>query len=409
MNSPHNGKMLLTDLKIKTTRAKTRAFKLTDGESLYLLVKSNGSKLWQFRYSFAERSKTASYGPYPRVSLLEARQRKRDDQSLLRQGIDPNAQRMREKRLQIYQSRNTFRAVAEDWYECNENSWVPSYSEDVWNRLENHILPHLGTRPIVEIQPLELLDTIKLIEAAGTTDITHRIMLCCRAIYDYAILTGRVQHNIAIGLQKGLKRHRKKHHPTLQAEEVGRFLNSFSQFETSAQNRCAFTLLLLTALRTKELRHAKWLDINWREKKWRIPADTSKMRREHLVPLSKQTLAILEELRKHTGDGPWLFPSQCGYRHEVMSENTINHMIHRMGYKGKIVGHGFRALFSTIANEKGNFHPDSIERQLSHVERNQVRAAYNRAEYLEERANLMQWWADWLSKQGLQFSTEKNL
>ena len=400
--------MLLSNLKIKNSPSKEKPYKLSDGEGLYLLVKSNGSKLWQFRYSYAGKEKTASYGKYPTVSLAEARGRKKADQELLRQFIEPNAYRRREKRHRAYENRNTFEAVATDWFQDNKDTWVISYAEDVWRRLELHLFPHLAKRPIVDIEPLELLDVIKLIEPAGTTDITHRLMQCCKAIYEYAIFSRRAKFNIAVGLHKGLKKHQKRHHPTLHEYEVGSFLRAFEHLNTSVQNKCAFSLLLLTALRTKELRYAQWKHINWKDEKWVIPAETMKMRRDHIVPLSSQAMQILRVLSGISTGSKWIFPSQCGYRHEVMSENTINHMIHRMGYKGRIVGHGFRALFSTMTNEHSEFHADAIERQLAHVEKNQVRAAYNRAEYLAERRRLMQWWGNWLIQKGLIQPTGKD-
>ena len=387
--------MLLTDVKVRSAKARSRPYKLNDGEGLVLVTRPSGSKFWQFRYRFAGREKSLSLGKYPKVTLAEARASKSEAQSLLRDGIDPSNHRRQQKLLAQYRDRNSFLAVAQDWHERNRDAWTEKYAKNTWSRLEGHILPSLGRRPIAEITPVELLSILQGIEATGATYMSHRALQICTAIYDYAKTTGRAENNVARGLGVALKPHRVKHYPTLSGRELPDFLKALERLETSEQNKLAFRILLLTAVRTGELRYSRWADIDLDRSEWRLRPEITKMRTEHIVPLSRQTIGALEELSDISGKSEWLVPSQQARVHQVMSENTINDMIGRMGYKGRIVGHGFRSLFSTTLNEHG-FNRDAIERQLAHMERDEVRAAYNRAEYLVERRHLMQWWADYL-------------
>ncbi|MEM6822851.1 MAG: integrase arm-type DNA-binding domain-containing protein [Verrucomicrobiota bacterium] len=390
--------MLLTDAKIRSAKPRTTEYRLKDGEGLFLLVYPSGNKYWQLRYRFLDKEKSLSLGRYPRVTLSEARDRKIRQLRQLGEGKDPSAVRKEEKILAVFRDRNSFGAVTQEWLERNRAVWTPRHADRVEQRLHNHILPRLGKRPIGEVLPLELLAVIQEIENSGAVYTAHRSLQMCGAIFNFAIITGRAQHNVTIGLQKALRPHREKHYPAFHSDELPNFLAALERVETREQNRLAFKILLYTAVRTGELRLSKWSDVNLEKGEWRIRAETTKMRVEHFVHLSRQVKELFAELRKLTAHQEWVFPTICGYRHKVMSENTINDMISRMGYKGWIVGHGFRSLFSTVLNEKG-FNRDAIERQLAHMERNNVRAAYNRAEYLDERKTLMEWWADFLDQQ----------
>jgi len=390
--------VVLTDAKIRAAKPNEKTFRLSDGEGLSLVVRPTGGRHWQLRYRFLEKEKTLSLGKYPRVSLSGARYRKIDALRLLDSGIDPSTHRQQEKTLAIFRDRNSFGAVTEEWLKRNRAVWTERHANRVGDRLTNHILPKIGNRPIGEILPLELLSVIQEIEASGAVYSAHRILQICASIINFAIITGRAQHNIASGLSVALRPHREKHYATLRAKELPGFLKALKQLETTGQNRLAFKILLLSAVRTGEMRYSKWCDVDLESKEWRIPAEITKMRTEHLVPLSDQVIDTFTRLHELTGHQEWLFPNQQRQIHPVMSENTINHMIRRMGYKDRIVGHGFRSLFSTVLNENG-FNRDAIERQLAHVERNNVRAAYNRAEYMTERKGIMQWWADFLDRQ----------
>lgn len=388
--------MKLSDAKIRSLKANGKRFKLSDGGGLQLLVHTNGSKYWQFKYRFGEKERSLSIGVYPQVSLAEAREKRGEAELLLRQNLDPSSQKRQEKLVAVYRDRNTFFAVAEEWWKKNIPRWTPRHADRTWARLVNHVFPHLKGRAIAEIKPLEVLAVIEKIEAKKATETSRIVLRICSSVFRFAIITGRLEHNPAINLSDALMPHRVVHFPSLPQEKIGKFLRDLDQLNTTEQNRLAVKLLLHTAVRTGELRFSKWKHIELGENLWRIPAEYTKTKTEHTVPLSKQCLEILSELKAITGGGEWLFPNQQGYRHPVMSENTINALINRMGYKGEVVGHGFRSMFSTILNENG-FNRDAIERQLAHQERNRVRAAYNRAEYFTERQEMMQWWSDFLT------------
>jgi integrase len=265
----------------------------------------------------------------------------------------------------------------------------------LWCRVEANILPELGNCSISEIKSLELLDALRKVEKRGATELSHRLLQTCGVIFRYAVLTGRAEYNPTIDLRGALMPHKAESHPTIAAKELPKFFGKLTEVETSPQNKIAIRLIMHTFVRQGELRQAKWEDIDMEAKEWRLPAHTTKMRDLHIVPLSKQSLRLLKQLKELTGHGELLFPSQQRRKHAMMSENTINHVLRKMGYKDKLVGHGFRALASTTLNEMG-FRPDVIERQLAHAERNKVRAAYNRAEYLEDRKKMMQHWSDFL-------------
>ncbi|MFO0388377.1 MAG: tyrosine-type recombinase/integrase [Alphaproteobacteria bacterium] len=390
--------MPLTDTAVKNAKAKTKPYKLTDGDGLYLLIKPNGGKYWRFKYLYVGKEKLLALGTYPEISLNDARDKRLAARKLLANGADPNSKRKEEKRRKAYNIENSFQVVAKEWFDTNKGKWTPDHAARLWRRLELHMMPEIGDEPIVNIKALDLLDAIRKVEKRGTTETSHRLLQTCNVIFRYAVLTGRIQYNPTQDLKGALMPHRSENHPTIQAKELPDFFKQLEEVETTDLNKLAVRLLMLSFVRQGELRQAKWEDIDFAAKEWRLPAHTTKMRDLHIVPLAKQTIKLLEELKKLTGEGELLFPSQQRRRHAMMSENTINHVLQKMGYKDRLVGHGFRALASTTLNEMG-FPPDVIERQLAHAERNKVRAAYNRAEYLPQRRDMMQKWADYLDRQ----------
>jgi integrase len=391
----YGSNMKLTDAKIRAAQTRAKSYKLTDGGGLVLLVHANGSKYWRFNYRFGEKSRSLSVGTYPQVTLAEARAQREEAKSLLRENLDPSAQRRQDKLLAQYRDRNSFELIAAEWRECNRARWTPRHEDRTWSRLCNHVFPQMGKRSVGDIEPLEVLAVIRKIEGLGFTDTSRTVLGLIRSVFAYAIATGRAERNPALQLAGTLIPHRVKHYPTIPFSEVGDFLRALDTVETTQQNKIAVKVLMHTALRTGELRHGRWQDLDLENQMWRVPSEFTKTRKEHLVPLSKQVCGFFKELDTFTGQSEWLFPNQQVRVQPVMSENTINHLIRRMGYHGRLVGHGFRSLFSTTANEHG-FNSDAIERQLAHTERNQVRAAYNRAEYLRERRDMMQWWSDYL-------------
>lgn len=390
--------MALTDIKIRNAKTKEKPYKLFDSGGLFLLVPTAGSKCWRYKYRYMGKEKLLALGAYPEVSLADARENHAQARKMLAANNDPSEAKKEAKRLALLKSENTYEAVTREWYEQRQHKWTTGYSEAMLTRLERHMFPRLGSRPIAEITAPEMLSVIRAVEKTGALDMAQRLLQASGQIYVYAIATGRAERNIAVDLRGALKPPVRKHMAYLKANDLPDYLQKLEAYDGDVQTQLGLKFLLLTFVRTGELRGAEWQEVNLDKAEWRIPAERMKMRDPHIVPLSTQALGVLHELRNHTGNRKYLFPNQ----HKpsgCMSENTLLFALYRMGYHSKATGHGFRATASTILNEHG-FAPDVIERQLAHAERNKVRAAYNHAQYLPERRKMMQWWGDYLSKVG---------
>jgi integrase len=384
--------MSLTNTAIRNAKPKSKAFKLSDGGGLFLLIKPNGGKLWRYKYRFAGKEKLLALGSYPAVSLSDARELHYQARKTLTAGSDPSEARKEAKRQVAIKAVNNFEAIAREYHQQHLHEWSPHYARDVINRLETHLFPKLGNRPIADIAAIEVLDALRVIEKSGALDMAQRMMQTCGQVFRYGVTTGRVARNPVADLRGALKSPVTKHHSYLNANQLPEYLEKLNSYDGTPQTKLALKFLLLTFVRTTELRGAQWAEINFDKADWRIPAERMKMKDPHIVPLSRQAIAILKELQKHTGNRQHLFPNQHNPA-KCMSENTMLFALYRMGYHSRTTGHGFRATASTILNEHG-FAPDMIERQLAHCERNKVRAAYNHAQYLPERRKMMQWWAD---------------
>ncbi|MES2659478.1 MAG: integrase arm-type DNA-binding domain-containing protein [Verrucomicrobiota bacterium] len=387
--------MLLTNLKIEKSRPKEKSYKLNDGDGLHIVIQPNGKKYWRLRYRFGPKEKTLSIGKYPQIGLADARLRKIEAKEQLRNNIDPSLHKQFERQAAVIKHDHSFEAIAREWFETNQHTWTPKHATKLWRRLEIHVIPYLGSRSVADILPRDLLTVLRQVQATGATEMTHRLLWICSRVFKFAVVIEATQQNPALNLSEGLKPHRTEHHPVITVSELPDFLRAFAAIKCRQQDRLAFRLLLLTVLRTGELRHSKWGDVNFDTAELRVRKEVMKMKDEHIVPLSRQALTAFRELHKLTGHQEWLLPNSCPRINPVMSENVINLVIKKMGYKGRMVGHSFRALFSTILNEH-ELHSDAIERQLSHFERNAVKAAYNRAQHLGIRKQLMQYWADYL-------------
>ena len=386
----------LSDAKARNAKPKAKAYKISDGEGLFLLITPSGSKYWRLKYFFAGKEKLLALGVYPEVTLADARDRRAQARKALAAGKDPGETKKEAKRLQTFQSTNSFEIVAREWLEKRNHEWAKSTAKSRRIRLEAHILPKIGTRPIAEITAPEVLTMLRTVESNGTLDMAHRVMQMCGQIFMYAIATGRAERNPVPDLRGALKVSVVKHYSFLQENELPEYLEKMETYDGSHETKMALKVLLLTFVRSNELRAAKWTEIDWGKSEWRIPAERMKMKELHVVPLSKQAVAILRDLQKYTGNWQFLFPNKHNPS-KCMSENTILYALYRMGYHSRATGHGFRSTASTILNEHG-FRADVIERQLAHSERNAVRAAYNHAQYLPERRKMMQWWADYLDE-----------
>jgi integrase len=386
--------MSLTDTAVRNAKPKGKPYKLSDGGGLFLWVQPSGGKWWRYKYRFAGKEKLLALGAYPDVSLAQARERHAQARQALAAGHDPGEAKKQTKRLAVLKSETTFEAIAREWCESRKHKWVTSYGVAMVTRLEGHVFPDLGNRPISEITAPELLSVLRVVEKTGALDLAQRLLQASGQIFRYAIATGRAERNPAADLRGALKPPVRKHQAHLKADELPEYLQKLAAYDGSLQTKLALKFLLLTFVRTTELRGAEWTEINLTKAEWRIPAERMKMRDLHIVPLSRQAVAVLNELQPLTGQWRYVFPNQ----HKpagCMSENTMLYGLYRMGYHSKATGHGFRSTASTILNEHG-FAPDVIERQLAHSERNTVRAAYNHAQYLPERRKMMQWWADYL-------------
>jgi integrase len=388
--------MTLKDITVRKAEPRRKKYKIFDGDGLYLEVLPTGAKYWRMKYYFADKEKCLALGVYPHITLADARERRSEARKLLAAGRDPGEAKKEAKRLAVFKSANTFEAIAREWLEKRKHAWAPITVEVKLARLERYILPKLGDRPISEITPPEVLAMLRAVEDGGTLDTARRVMQISGQIFMYAIATGRAERNPVPDLRGALKTPVVKHRAYLHASDLPRFLEKLEAYDGHSQTKLALRFLLLTFVRTIELRAAQWKEIDWDKGEWRIPAERMKMRQLHIVPLSRQAVAVLRELQKHSGHRQHIFPNQHNPA-TFMSENTMLYALYRMGYHSRTTAHGFRSTASTILNEH-DFRADVIERQLAHGERDKVRAAYNHAQYLPERRKLMQWWADYLQE-----------
>jgi integrase len=341
----------LTDTAIKGAKPGNSIKKLSDGNGLTLVVYPNGSKYWVYRYRYLGKEKTLSLGIYPVVSLADARRKLFDARTLLSSGQDPSEARKEAKRQAILSAENTFEAVGREWITMKGAAWTPRYAGFITNRLEKDLFPPLGARPINDITAPELLSAVRLIEKRGALDLAGRALQYCGQIFMYGIATGRAERNPANDLRGALKTHVKKNHPHLKAIELPEFIRKVRAYDTRhPQTKLAVTLLMLTFVRTTELRGATWEELDLNKAEWRIPAERMKMRRDHIVPLSRQAVAAFRELERLNGEWKYVFPNP--YKPiKYMSENAILYALYRMGYHSRTTGHGFRHTASTILTE----------------------------------------------------------
>lgn len=389
--------MSLTILQVKNSKAVDKDIKLSDGGGLFILLKLNGSKYWRLAYRYQNKQKTLSFGVYPEVSLLEARQKTLEAKKQLKNGIDPSAQKKLFKLTTELEFDNSFASVANEWFVKQQNSWVDSHKADVKRRLESNIFPKIGNLPINKIQPMQVLEIVRAIEKREAFDLSHRVLGVCGQVFRYAVASGRCLGDPTRDLKGVLTPHVKKNQNAVKPEEFPALMNAINKYSEigDLQTQLALQLLALTFVRTSELIKANWNEFDFEKNLWKIPASRMKMKREHLVPLSNQSINILIKLKSFSKNSDYVFSGRN--QNNPISTNTLLFALYKLGYKGKMTGHGFRAVASTILNENG-FRADLIERQLAHLDGNSVRAAYNRAEYIVERTSMMTWWADFIEE-----------
>ena len=388
--------MSLTVIQVKAAKPREKAYKLADERGLYLLVNPNGSKLWKLKYRFAGLEKKLSLGAFPTVTLADARDKREDARKHLTNKIDPGILQNSIKRSKKIATENSFEAIAREWQAKFAHKWTKEHGERILIRLEQNIFPWIGRRPITEISAPEILSALRRVESRGAVETAHRISQICGQVFRYAIATGRAERNPSADLRGALAPVKQTHHASITDPiEVGKLLRAINGYEGFFITKCALQLAPLLFVRPGELRRAEWCEFNLEKAEWRIPAEKMKMRATHIVPLSTKAITILKQLHAYTCEGKYVFPGIRSTK-RPMSENTILAALRRLGYTtNEMTGHGFRSMASTLLNEQG-WNRDAIERQLAHAERNNIRAAYNYAEYLTERRQMMQAWADYL-------------
>ena len=385
--------MKLTDAKLRTLTTPGKHF---DGGGLYLEITPTGGRYWRLKYRHGGKERRLAFGVYPEVSLKTARERRTEARAILDRSDDPGAAKRDALAQSEREAAASFESVAREWLGHQSAGWAPGTLDMIRKSLEAEVFPSIGSRPMAHLRPRDVMPLVKRIEARGAAETAGRVLQRVKAVFRYAVVHDRIESNPMLDLKPSelLKPRTTKHRAAMADKELPAFLATLGAYQGEPSVLAALRLLMLTAVRPGELRGARWAEIDADAALWSIPSESMKMKAPHLVPLSRQALELLEAQRRISGERDLVFPSPF-YPGKPLSENTLNSALARMGYKGEHSAHGFRALFSTVANECGH-DPDTIERQLAHVEQNQVRAAYHRSAYLEGRARLLQWWADYL-------------
>lgn len=417
--------IMLNAKALNALKSKVKQYKVADGDGLYVLVTPAGGRLWRYKYRFAAKEKTLSLGSYPKVSLAEARERHEKARRQLRDGIDPSAQKQAIKKSLVAKHENTFKGVAEAWHKRELKKWAPAHADRVWHDVERDILPMLGDTPVADINTPMLLRVVKSIEERGAIDVASRTQQRITSILRYAVQHGMIEHNPGLNLRGVVVKPPTAHRIAVPIGEVGELVRRINGYVEECRGKVltqlALRLTLYTFLRSTEIRGARWCEIDFEKAEWLVPGIRDavaknggmKSRKDHIVPLSRQAIEVLKAILELDLSNDLVFPIQVGSK-RIMSENTMNHALNKMGYKGRQTVHGLRTIASTILNKgdaRHKWNKDAIERQLAHspASDNQVRDAYNRYEFLEERTQLMQWYADHLDMLEAQAENSKKV
>lgn len=388
----------LTDTEIKAAKPQDKDYQLYDGDGLTLLIKSSGSKLWQFRYyrPYTKQRTKQSFGAYPAVTLSDARKLRAESRSLLAKDIDPQEYQKNQIRNSQEAKTNTFQLVAERWWEVKKSTVTEDYGNDIWRSLERDVFPAIGNISVTDIKAHILVQAIQPVQARGALETVRRLCQRINEVMIYAQNTGLIDAVPSINIGKAFEKPKKKNMPSIRPEQLPQLMQTMRTANIILPTRCLFMWQLLTISRPAEAAEARWDEINFETKEWKIPAARMKMNREHTVPLSDAALAILELMKPLSGHREFIFPSRIKPT-QPMNSQTVNAALKRAGFGGVLVSHGLRSIASTALNEQG-FPPDVIEAALAHVDKNEVRRAYNRSDYLEQRRPMMQWWADFIEE-----------
>jgi integrase len=394
--------MPLTDTACRNAKAKEKPYKLTDSEGMYLEVMPNGSKYWRLKYRHLGKEKRLAFGVYPDVGLSDAREKRLQARKLLSNGTDPGAVKQTQKQQAIAEAENTFEKVTRLWLEKKKRTLHPKYAKHIQSRIEKDLINILGPKHVDSITSKEIIAALQKVETRGAYELVRRLKQNCAEIYRFAVVHDYAKTNPASAFESKdiFGKYETKHYPSLEPSDIPAFLAALSLNKPRLyrQTVLAIELMMLTFVRTGELIQAKWVEINWKEKQWEIPAERMKMKRPHIVPLSSRAIAILKELQEMNGHRDYIFPGMNDPR-QCMSNGTILHALKALGYHGRMTGHGFRALAMTTIKEKLGYRHEVVDRQLAHAPKNKIDAAYDRAKFLPERAKMMQEWARYIEGQ----------
>jgi integrase len=388
--------MPLTDVAIRKARPTDKTRRLFDAGGLYLEIAPSGGKWWRLKYRIAGKEKRISLGTFPAVGLKEAREAREKAKADIAASRDPSELRQQARQEQQTNAERAFEPVARAWLKHRRSGWGAKTHGMIAASMENHVFPRIGSMPVDDVEPKVIRELVKTIEATGAAETAGRIFQRIRAIYRYAIAHELTTHDPTYPLKPAeiFKPRQTRHRASLPQAEMPGFLAALANYDGDPRTRMALELLILTAVRPGELRGIRYSEIDEKQALWRIPAARMKMKTEHLIPLSRQALELLATARPYSDNSGLVFPSPF-YPGKPLSDGTLNSALVRLGYKGLTTAHGFRTVFSTATNEAG-WRADIIERQLAHEDRDEVRATYNRAQWLDDRRRLMQWWADTL-------------
>lgn len=384
---------MLTIKQIEAAKPKEKSYRLSDSGGLFLFISKGGGKIWRFRYRKDGKEQTHVIGSYPEISLIEARKLHASAKSILATGGTLETKKEASQKECI----TTFESVFREWYEFKKEVWSAGYRKEMLSMFNDDVLPIIGGEDIASMDPLRVVDVIRHFESRGAMERASKARRRCGEVFRYAVITGRSKYNPAPDLVDAERGYRKKHYPFLTKEQIPAFNKALSTFSGSAISKIATQVLQYTALRTKELRSMQWSDVDFENRVITISPEVMKSRKPHVVPMSNQVVALMEQIKPMTsGISDLVFPGRNDKRKPI-SENAVLLVIRQIGFDGIASGHGFRHQFSTILNENG-FDRDLIERQLAHVDRNAIRGIYNHAEYLDQRRNMMQWFADYIDE-----------
>lgn len=388
----------LSDLKVKAAKPKEKDYTLTDGNGLQMRVRINGSRLWNFNYihPITKKRLNMGLGTFPEVSLAQARKLTIEARELVAQGIDPKERRDADRQAKKAATEHTLQNVATSWYELKKDAVTPAYAEDIWRSLTLHVFPDLGVTPIASITAPKVISLLKPLETKGSLETVKRLTQRLNEIMTYGVNSGLIPANPLTGIGSVFKKPKKKNMPALHPDELKELMVAIANASIKRTTRCLIEWQLHTMTRPVEAATTRWADIDFEKRIWTIPAERMKKRRPHTVPLTDQALAILEAIKPYSGHREYVFPADRNPRTHCNSQ-TANMALKRMGFEGRLVSHGMRSIASTTLNEHG-WEPELIEVALAHVDKDEVRNAYNRADYIERRRPMMVWWSEHIQK-----------